>query len=483
MSTKDPMTVIAAAMEQQTELLKELRTKTPAGTTTATPLHGIGGVFAGPGMDRDVLTAHVRPMGLAAYLRRYGNLDESPTYGTITGYTDVIGDELTLSTVCGDAPYGYMKGCNLTAKFGLIRRDTATLDMLEIIRKVNRGDFTDLIVHGQVLGMQDFYPQGMNQADILNLYVMSEMVGVGVQTERVINTGLWQSTIAAMPYFPGLDAQIATGQVDADTNTACPSLDSDVKGFAYDDVCGTGRDIVEYMSMMAYYLQWNAEGMGLDPVEWVVVMRPQLWYELTACWPCRYNTNRCTSIGGDHQVITDGRENVAERDRMRREMTIDINGRRYPVVVDTGIRELGPADSANILPGQYASSIYFVPLRIRSGGAGMGLDVCQLQYLDYRAAQPEVALLRGKEDFFWTDNGLFSWTIDHNGWCVKLKLRTEPRVVLRAPQLAGKIQNVKYTPLQHLRDPEPDSPYHADGGVSLRGASTRYAVWATQGVR
>ena len=60
----------------------------------------------------------------------------------------------------------------------------------------------------------------------------------------------------------------------------------------------------------------------------------------------------------------------------------------------------------------------------------------------------------------------------------KLSLKTEQRIVLRTPQLAGKIQNVKYVPLQHLRSSDPASPYHRDGGVSLRNERTAYAVWA-----
>ena len=375
-----------------------------------------------------------------------------------------------------------MKNCNLMARFGLIRRDTQTIDVLEVIRRVNRGDFTDLVLHGQVLGLQAFTPSGLNQSQILNIWTMSEMVGVGVQVERVLNQYIWQGAVGAFPYFPGLDVQIATGQVDADSNQACPALDSDVKCFNYNDVCGTGLDIVEYMSMMAYYLQWNAESSGLDPVEWVVAMRPNLWYELTACWPCRYMTNRCANTAGTSVGVINDDANIRMRDDMRARKVIPINGIEYPVVIDTGIFEHNNQNNANLAAGEFASTIYFVPLRVRSNAPGQGLDVCQLQYLDYRAAQPEVNLLRNNGEFWWTDNGMYSWSYDGEKWCYKLCLRVEPRVVLRTPQLAGKIQNVKYTPLQHLREPDPDSPYHFDGGVSVRGTGTRYAVWAAGGI-
>ena len=60
-----------------------------------------------------------------------------------------------------------------------------------------------------------------------------------------------------------------------------------------------------------------------------------------------------------------------------------------------------------------------------------------------------------------------------------LGMKTEQRVVLRAPHLAGRIDNVMYEPIQHLRDSDPDSDYFMDGGVSYRTAPrTSYSVWA-----
>ena len=125
-----------------------------------------------------------------------------------------------------------------------------------------------------------------------------------------------------------------------------------------------------------------------------------------------------------------------------------------------------------LLPGEYASSIYFVPLTITGS-----FPVTYMEYLDYRMAQPDMALLPGHVPEFWSDDGVFMWAYEGIKYCFKLTARTEQRVVLRTPQLAGKLQHVKYTPLQHLREPYPDSPYWEDGGVSLRPDETKYAVW------
>jgi len=144
-------------------------------------------------------------------------------------------------------------------------------------------------------------------------------------------------------------------------------------------------------------------------------------------------------------------------------------------VLDTGIYEYNNQNSANVPAGTFASSIYFVPLTIRGG-----FPVTYMEYVDYRQAAVDRSLLQGKEDWWWTDSGMYSWAITQEKWCYQLHLKIEPRVVLRAPQLAGKLQYVTYSPLQHLREPDPSSPYHVDGGVSLRTSAAAYSVWGSR---
>jgi len=478
------LAALAETQARQTQLMElmaqkdngNMRYKAPAAVQTATWLHGSLGIFSTPGLDRDVISTHVRTHGLGAVLAKFPSVMEDPRYGALTGFSDDIGNEP--ANPCDDAPTGYLKACNLQAQFGRVHRDTETIEMDKVMLRVNRGDFTDLRLIGELLGMQGFNPSGLSPSQVLNVVTMAQMVSVAVRIDRVLCGHLWTGSPlnnnlgGGYKEFPGLDNQIATGQVDADTNTACPSLDSDVKDFNYNDVCGTTLDIVEYVSAMEYFLYQLAADTGMLPVDWVIVMRPQLWQELTACWPCKYNTNRClTGQIGESVVRLDGRENISDRDRMRDGLFIDINGRRYPVITDNCIFEHTNANNANLAAGQFASSIYFVPMRVTGN-----FPVTYMEYLDYRQAAPDIALLRGREDF-WTDRGVWSWALEQTKWCYKLSLKTEQRVILRTPQLAGKIENVRYTPLQHLRDPDPSSPYHVDGGVSLREQATDYAVW------
>lgn len=470
------LTQLVDVLSKQTTLIdqiskerEEMRFKTPASTQTATALHGSAGIFTGPGLERDVVSAHVRPYGLAAKLLALPSVNEDPRFASLTGYTATTGSEPT--NACDDAPAGYVKSCNLTARFGMLRRDTQTVEMDKVMLRLNRGDFSDLILRGRVLGLANLAPSGMDESGILDIITKSEMVGAAVQAERALSQQMWQGTYGTGTEFPGLDVQIATGQKDADTGTLCPALDSDVKDY---NMAALSNTIVEYLSQLEWYLRHNAYTMGLEPVEWVVAMRPELWFELSALWPCAYNTSKCApAVATNSTVFIDGRENVSQRDAMRNGMYIDINGNRYPVIVDTGIFEKNSTNTAGLIPGQYASSIYMIPLTIVGN-----MPVTYREYVDYRGASRDTALLRGMESYFWTDNGMFSWAIESTKWCYKLALKTEQRVILRTPQLAGRIDDVMYEPLQHLREPYPDSPYFYDGGVSLRSnMGTLNAVW------
>jgi hypothetical protein len=65
---------------------------------------------------------------------------------------------------------------------------------------------------------------------------------------------------------------------------------------------------------------------------------------------------------------------------------------------------------------------------------------------------------------------------------VEVIAKTEPRLILRTPQLAGRLQNVVYVPLQHADDPLPSQDYHVNGGVSTgRPFPSPFSEWNLSG--
>lgn len=468
--------------QEKGEKIGQLVQKVAAGTMTAQNMHGLGGTFSTFGLNRDIINTHVQAVGLARELPILPTIEEDPRYGALTGFSDDIGNEP--AEPCDDAPTGFLKACNLTAQFGRVARATDTIEMDAVGLKINRGEFTDLRLRGLDFGdssQAGLMPRGLTPAQIVNQTTMAEAVSVGVRLNRELNRQIWVGSPAnnnaggGFAEFPGLDNQITTGQVDADSGIACQSMDSDIKDFNYQDVAAGGNnDIVQFISMLEYFIWSLAEDTGMMPARWAFVMRPQLWHELSRVWPIIYNTDRVAialANAANARVTLDGRGNIEQRDRMRNTMEIAVNGRVYPVIKDNSINEQNNENDANLPAGSFASSIYMIPLAVQSN-----FRVLFRQYKNYSAITPEFNMMRGKQNF-WTDGGIFSWAVENNKWCIKMTAKTEQRIVLLTPQLAGRIDNVRYDPLQHLRDPNPDSPYFVDGGVSIRAVPAKNAVW------
>ena len=461
----------------------EMVSKQAIGTPAAQMLAGPGGLFSTCGIEDTVITAHLQAKGLESILPVFPNNYINPIFPYLTGF-DSDGRAQPVG-VCDRCPGGVLESCNQTATIGRYCFSSPETEINETIKRINRGETTPLSLLGSVLSPGGLVPPAatLSQRDMFNLVTQAQMVTIGVLFQRLLIQQVWQgnpgNNTAGNGYmeFPGLDILISTGKIDAITGTACPALDSDVKDFGYNPVAGLNPSLVVWMSAMERYLFHNASRMGLDPVEWVIVMRPDLWFELTAIWPCAYNTNRCAGVLPTRTIMTyDAREATAERDRLRASMTLPVNGTWYRVILDDGIDEENSASPGSSLPaGDFASSIYWVPLR------AAGRPVTFWEHLDYRGTAAELAITQGKNHYWNSDGGRFMWTFEHLNWCFYIQGKLEPRIILLTPHLAGRIQNIVYSPLQHLRSPMPESPYFLKGGREEYPLPSFYSDWNPTG--
>ncbi len=87
------------------------------------------------------------------------------------------------------------------------------------------------------------------------------------------------------------------------------------------------------------------------PYESIVVMRPELWYELTNVWPLAYYTSRNVTLPGSYTGQLDMVGMGSLRDQIRDGMSLYLNGRRHDVVLDDGIQEEIREDNDNIILG------------------------------------------------------------------------------------------------------------------------------------
>lgn len=441
-------------------------------TTPNAQYRGPGGFMSTPGLDRSVLSTHVTPLGLDQYLPATPTTVTNPLFPIFTGVTDEVGNEP--DDVCDAAPTALITSAYLTAQFGRIIRDTPTIDRGRLPQTI-AGEPTDLALLA-ARGRQGSLDLDMSPDGILTDATRGAMFALGTQFQRKLNKMYWQGNTAvnnpAKPgylEFPGLDRQVVTGQKDALSGSAVASLDSYVKTANYammDDY-----DIVAHMQDMERVLYHRAIEMFGDAT-FIIAMRPEMWEELTAVWPIQYSTQSVANLLNTTgvSVNVDGNAIVSARDAMRSSMQITLNGRTYSVVLDHGIYLHDSTNSA-LVPGRYASTIYMLPLT-----AYGGFPVLRVEYLDFTKGVVNMPGFSGREDF-WTDSGRYLWSVVQAATCFNLKARVEPRIVLQAPWLAGKIQRVAFHPLSIDRQPHPDDPYFVDGGVSIRPQTALNAIW------
>ena len=457
--------------------------KAPGTTPTTNLIHGPGGLFGQAGLDNQVISARVTPRGIAGYLKAVGSVFTNPLYPYVTGVEESAGTEP--STPCETCLSGVTESCWQTATFGYICRESQTLTPQRVIERINSGEI-DLTLVNDILGGGD--PQSIFQAirnydrnTIMNIATAWAMLEVAILLQNKLTPMMWQGNPAnnvgtGYMEFPGLDILISQNKVDAYTGVNCEALYSDVKSFNYQAVNSVDANgnfnIVRMLEYLEAYLYHNADRQNLLPATWAMVMRPEQWYELTNVWPIAYLTTRNIVLPTNNSLSIDASRVKDMMDQMREGLFIFLNGRRHDVILDDGIYEYnGTNDSENLDAGEYAANIYMVPLTYLGARPGT-----YLEHKDYRGVAKEVALAK-MQDEIWSDDGRFLWTKERVKYCYTMSGVVEPRVVLKVPQLAGRLNLVKYTPAQHFRSYDPSSDYFYKGGKEERPSPSLYSDW------
>jgi len=486
-STVDPTKLGMALAEVITKAMPQQVNKS-TGAPQGPYIHGPGGLFGVRGLSQDIISTATQITGsFGEMLPIKGSKETNPLFPYITGFIRSDGQEK--NGIC-DTPEeaGNFKTCIQTTVFGRKEFKTREFEVNSIGQQINRGEFMDLrLANPQLVNamgglMKDFFHLSDQNAALAGNEVFMRVIEVAVAFQRwycpTVFTGNPANSSAGGGYkeFPGLDLLISTGKIDALSGTTCPSLDSDIKSFGYRDISSTADpDIHRTLSTMMYILETRAMQNNLSPVEFALVMRPQLFWELTRVWPLQYNTDRTglTPAGLDNLYL----EMVRMRDAMRSGSYITINGKNYQVIQDGCIMEENQSVNGAIPIGGFASDIYIVPLSARGGT----LQTMYWEYKDY--SQDVIPQLTGLPQWFWSDGGAFLWSMKApTNWCMDLIAKTEPRLILRTPQLAGRLTDVVYTPLQHTNDVLPSQYYHVNGGVRTgRPFPSPYSEWDRTG--
>lgn len=444
-------------------------------------LHGIGGVLSFPGVDPVIYHSIMGTRSIMGQLPTSPSLYTAPTYYTLTGVQTDSGSEAEAD--CDPSPTaGLLKACLTTSVFGRYKRQTPVIELNRLGSRVDRADPMDLTLVGSPIHGAGVFTQGVanpeTPGDLLVNEVSKRMWELAISMHRLLSQDLWGGSpandagqIGSRKQMTGFATLVNTGYVDIETNQACAAVDSYVRDFGsvrVDTAPGV-TNIVAAITDMWYQVNDRALRTGVMPVRWVFAMRAQLFYELTRIWPCSYLSYRCT-LSGNNTNFIDAQDATRLRDEMQNGKYLLIDGVQVPVIVDDGIPELDGNDGAGAFPrGCFSSDIYLIPMSVVGGRA-----VTFMEYFQYSNPSLEAALgnmVLGKVD------GAFLVVPIQTRQCFQFEIKIEPRLVLRTPWLASRLQNVVYCPIQHERDAFPADPYFTDGGRTSRQGPSYYSLW------
>src|SRR4029078_7055151 len=107
-------------------------------------MHGVTGLWAYPGLERDIISTRVQPVGLAGAIPARSTNATDPLFAYLTGFLPGTGANPV--GLCGEPPVaGPMKNCLQTAQFGRYSFKTRELELTTLARQqINRSEFLDL---------------------------------------------------------------------------------------------------------------------------------------------------------------------------------------------------------------------------------------------------------------------------------------------------------------------------------------------------
>jgi hypothetical protein len=356
-----------------------------------------------------------------------------------------------------------------TLPFGRLVRESQVVQVDRAGQLLNRSEFTDYRLLNNPFENVEA-PVPVTPAEALRNEAQAKLFTLAVALERdfadlpytgnVANTA---SSTGYMEYY-GLDYQVNTGYQDALSGLPCKAVDSVVRSFGNAVVNDNGALAVTEIVEMYNYLKHLAEQVGFGDMTWAIVMRYQLFRQLTAVWPCAYLTSGCAQASASTPAITLTSEQITMRDEMRNESYLLIDGMKVEVIIDDAIAETLPGGITG--PGQ--SDIYFVPLtssRLTESGGYASF----FEYFDMGNEQIRAVINGMTPDgsFMPLANGRY---LLHKkpptNECVQIRMLTRPRLVVYTPFLAGRLTNLRYRFSIHERTFDPADPYFFYNGGS-----------------
>ena len=434
------------------------------------PIHGSStqfGIFSDGTVRPGRYSALQRTPSLMSIIPLFRSDVANERIGILTGQQAATGSPA--AGFCQPAPVpGNLKTCVQSVPYGEVHIQTQIASVMDTGLRRDRAE-VDSELYNQAAQVNPWIPYS-GELDSNDLF-RTHAFRVGIQVERdltrVLHEGVAGASSATYPslqkQFRGLDGWIKTGYTDVDSSVACPAADSVVYNHnAAIDAVGagtgtTGQSIVVSIHALYWAVNSRAIAVGMGGTQWAFAVHPQMWPRLAQTYACEYATNGCLGTA----AAPNNRDGM-EIQRMRQEMYAGrflwVDGERVPVVMDEGIPLERPQ------AGTLRAGIKLVPISWNAQPLLYG----EFFPVDNGQAVNLLSALGARvDDVVALNNGLYLAALSRTKACVEWSFMARVRLILDAPFLAGRIDNITFAQVEGVRVGDPAITYaYADGGVT-----------------
>lgn len=403
------------------------------GTPIGSYLYENGGLFGRCDGSSTLINALVGPIGFERVLEWVGTNTEREF---VDAWTDIVITSGEQSAVCGDCQTASMRACAQFYCFGRFCRQSEELQFDRLGLRANSGvPIKNLFGSITAADGTVLVPQGSAITD--DFYTQSAMVGYAIRLRNA--QLLWQGNSAnntgAYQEYNGFQVIVNTGKFDAYTQAYCDALDSFLLNFANNAPAADGTYAIRswfHRMVNQFRIRADRAGLDWDTSQMYIVMTPNLWDCIARVYACA-GVDLCT-LTGNNRTVVNADQAQSRYEQYLNSMALPIDGRMYPVVLDSQIPET--TGQANGI----CSDIYFITTQL----SGRTITYGNYQNFNqtYGRVRNELVSMFGSDDIALTDNGRFALVRSNSRGCFDVQAYTKPRIVAEMPQLLGRIRNV-----------------------------------------
>lgn len=462
MDEHDLMAALAKAMQPHLQ-------KASGTPDFAMDIYAAGGLFGVCGANDTLINAMVGPLGVERILRWMPSIDDSPIYDALV-YVGTTTHEQ--SSGCADCGKPILKECTQTYCWGRVCQQTNEAQADTLGMRMNQG-VPRMALFGDIkdAGGNTIIARGSQITDRFTLDLAAAAYNLRLDMAQLNITGNPANNTGGRFQPSGLQLIVNTGKVDVLTNTACNALDSVLLDYGSATVgAANSPSIVAYITALVHSIQYRLQGAGFsqDGADVFIVMHPTAWECVSRAWACEY-AFVCQTGGSS---VASMEETTRRYERYVSTMRLPIDGRDYPVVLDTQI----PVTSDG---ARRCSDIYVLTTAVD------GQTILWGEYQDFANTFGKVsAWFRatfGASMIGVSDGGRFMWApTTSGGFCFDARVLAKWRLVSLMPWTSGRVMNVCCSPLGVFPDVSGSGGiYEIDGGVYVKPFMSLYGDCAT----